>query len=766
MRLLITTAAILFGATALRANEVDYARDIKPLLKNKCFACHGPLKQNSLLRLDSGASILRGGKGGSVVKPGDPVKSLLIQVVTSMTNRMPPEGKPLDDKQIALLKTWIAQGAKFPADDKPEEDPAKHWAFQRPVQADVANRNPVDHFLAAEWSKVNIQPLGAAEKNVLLRRLYIDLIGLPPTRDELQAFLNDASPNAYEKVVDKLLASPQYGERWARHWMDVWRYSDWYGRRAVPDVMNSYARIFRWRDWIVRSLNDDKGYDRMVMEMLAADEICPEEHENVVATGFLVRNWFKWNYHQWMKDNVEHTAKAFLGLTLNCCHCHDHKYDPIKHEEYFAFRAFFEPMELRHDRWPGEIDPGPFKKYVYAQSYGPMQGGIIRVFDEKLDAKTQMYSGGEERNVIEGKPPIAPAAPAFLGGDKLKIETVSLPAGAWNPASKAFVVQEEITRRSSLINGVNASQSLANLPAVFAPLGPQYPKASTGRRTALAKWIASADNPLTARVAVNHIWNWHFGRPLVESTFDFGRNGKRPTHPELLNYLAVELTKSGWKMKSIHRLILTSNAYRMSSNPNSAVSNQQSADSDNRLYWRFPTQRMEAEVVRDSLLYLAGELDKTIGGVEIPHEQGLTSKRRSIYFAHHGESRMEFLDIFDAANPCDCYKRSSSVLPQQALALSNNELTLRLGRVLASKLAMTDEPAFIRAAFEQMLCRAPGELETKASVAFLVRQRELTKGIPAAKGVWPEVPSTDPTIRARENLIIALFNHNDFVTIR
>jgi Protein of unknown function (DUF1553)/Protein of unknown function (DUF1549) len=792
-------------------------------------------------------------------------------------------------------------------------------------------RNPIDAFILAELEKRDVSPLPAAEKHVLLRRVYLDLIGLPPTREDLHAFLNDSSADAYEKLVDRLLASPQYGERWARHWMDVWRYSDWYGRRSVPDVMNSYARIFRWRDWIVRSLNADKGYDRMIVEMLAADEVCPEDDSNIVATGFLVRNWFKWNYHQWMKDSVEHTAKAFLALTLNCCHCHDHKYDPIKQEEYFRFRAFFEPLELRHDRWPGEPDPGPFVKYVYGVSYGPIQGGMIRVVDEKLDAQTFMYERGEERNRIEGKPPVTPGAPAFLGGDQLKIEPIQLPPTAWYPGLKPFIQQEETAKREVAVKaaeiglesakqklvaaeaefrrtereeaesfgsisgvlppavrdalarrrrvlddahwafrvaemevttarleltsirariradkvhylglpgsdqlsvqeartaetdaGVSAVRSLrerialaqwrndaaqarrlqADMAALkerfaalfdgvlfgkvrYVSLSPQYPKQSTGRRTALAKWIASPENPLTARVAVNHIWKWHFGTPLVETTFDFGRNGKRPSHPELLDYLAVELMKSGWKMKALHKLIVTSDAYRRASERGTRNAERgtktrlplrvpRSEDPDNRLLWHFPVRRMEAEEVRDGVLHLAGELDPAIGGPEIPHEEGLTWKRRSLYFAHHGESQMEFLTLFDTANPCDCYKRTTSVLPQQALALSNSELTLRQGRVLACKLwdmltkesADTRETEFIRAAFEHVLTRPPTAAEQAASERFLARQMELFRAEKLQPSATPDGPSTDPESRACENLVIALFNHNDFVTVR
>src|SRR5262245_52905911 len=459
MLLMLLAAGLICTPCLAAAEPVDYVKDVKPLLQERCFACHGALKQQARLRLDTVAAMIQGGRSAPAIMPGDPDDSLLLERVSAAEKRMPPEGKPLTEQQIATLRTWIKAGAKSPADEKPEEDPRRHWAFIKPerpspnVQRPTSNarRNPVDAFLLAELEKNGLAPLPAADKATLLRRVYLDLIGLPPTRQELVDFLNDPSADAYEKVVDRLLASPQYGERWGRHWMDVWRYSDWYGRRAVPDVMNSYARIFRWRDWIVRSLNEDKGYDRMVIEMLAADEVCPEDDANIVATGFLVRNWFKWNYHQWMKDNVEHTAKAFLGLTLNCCHCHDHKYDPIRQEEYFRFRAFFEPLELRHDRWSGEPDPGPFKKYVYGVAYGPIRGGMIRVVDEKLDAQTLMYDGGEERNTIAGKPPVTPGGPAFLGGDGLKIETVELPPTAWYPGLKPFVIEEETAKREAAI---------------------------------------------------------------------------------------------------------------------------------------------------------------------------------------------------------------------------------------------------------------------------------------------------------------------------
>jgi hypothetical protein len=947
---------IAFGGGVRAAEQVDYLRDIKPLLKARCYSCHGALQQKAKLRLDTAALIRKGARHGPVVQPRNAADSLLIERVSDPeeSSRMPPLGKPLTTQQIALLKAWIDQGAKGPADEKPEEDPRKHWAFQpaiRPPLPVVPNlawvRNPIDALLSAEHTKHSLAPSPPADRATLLRRVYLDLIGLPPTREELHAFLANTSTDAYEKVVDRLLDSPRYGERWARHWMDVWRYSDWYGRRSVPDVMNSYAQIWRWRDWIVRSLNEDKGYDRMVQEMLAADEIAPDDDANVVATGFLVRNWYKWNYNQWMRDNVEHTAKAFLGLTLNCCHCHDHKYDPITQKEYFQFRAFFEPLELRHDRWPGEPDPGPFRKYVYAESYGPIHSGMIRVFDEKLDAQTFMYSGGDERNRIPDRPAVLPGAPAMLGGDRLQIDAIPLPPTVVYPGLKPFVQQEELAKRRSALAAAEAELATArdalvkahpilhtgwslsflsaappasvlftsqyclvasicereltplkdyprskmlaakrsrlegavyltvraadaklaaaradltsleariaadkakyglgpgkieelsrnaslaerqatllaakaNLAAselaiavahaklprdrgraaaiqtattnqkaaeaavqqadaalkkeatTYTPLSPIYPAKSTGRRRALAGWIASKNNPLTARVAVNHLWSWHFGRPLVETTFNFGRSGKRPSRPELLDWLAVELMENGWHMKHLHRLIVTSNAYRMRSHLGGPSHPNEKIDRDNRLLWHFPATRMEAEEVRDSLLWASGELDPKIGGSEIPHEQGLTVRRRSLYFAHHGESKMEFLELFDEAEPSECYRRTTSVLPQQALALSNSELTLRQGRALAHKLwaqvasSPEADAAFIQAAFEQVLGRAPTPVEIKAVRDFLLREGALFRDIKLL-AAGPDGPSTDSTLRARENLVIALFNHNDFVTVR
>ncbi|MFO1092791.1 MAG: DUF1549 domain-containing protein [Planctomycetaceae bacterium] len=460
----IAVLILLAAATGeAPAPKVDYTTQIKPIFTERCLACHGALKQAANLRLDTGAAVRVGGDSGPALVPGNPTDSLLIQRVsaTDLAQRMPPEGHPLTPEQIALLTNWVQQNAESPADEQPEPDPRDHWAFRPVVRPPVPHvaltqpvLNPIDAFIAAEHERRELTPLPAARPEHLLRRVYLDLIGLPPTRDELHAWLRDPSPAAYAAIVDDLLNRPQYGERWARHWMDVWRYSDWYGRRHVPDVWNSAPQVWRWRDWIVRSLNSDHGYDRMVREMLAVDEIAPTDYEAAVATDYLVRNWYALNPNQWMRDNVEHTGKAFLGLTLNCAHCHDHKYDPITQDEYFGFRAFFEPIGMRQDRVPGEAEPGPFVEYQYSVLRKIERLGAVKIFDKTPDAKTWFYTGGDERNRVDARGSIPPTAPAFLDGDRIAIRPVDLPPLAYYPGLRPEIQQQELDAASKAVTGL------------------------------------------------------------------------------------------------------------------------------------------------------------------------------------------------------------------------------------------------------------------------------------------------------------------------
>jgi hypothetical protein len=856
--LLLLAVAGLPGPVAARgeAPAVDYLRDVKPLLTRRCVACHGALRQKSGLRLDTAARALRGGETGPAVVPGKGDESLLIEAVTGTEGwRMPPEGEgdPLTAEEVRVLKAWVDAGAAAPAEADPP-DPRAHWAFRPPARPAVPTaadpswaRNPIDAFLADGHAAHGLHPAPPADKAVLLRRVYLDLTGLAPSPEELNVFLCDPAPDAYERVVDRLLASPRYGERWGRHWMDVWRYSDWdgYGK----EVRESQPHIWHWRDWIVESLNADTGYDRMVVAMLAADEAAPGDDRAARATGYLVRSWYKFNRNVWLDSIIEHTSKAFLGLTPNCARCHDHKYDPITQRDYYRFRAFFEPHEIRTDRLPGQPDTA--------------KDGLPRVYDAKADAPTYLFRRGDEKQP-ETDTPLTPGVPAVFGFKAVEVRPVALPLEVANPGLRRFVREEtlasaraEVERARAAAEGAKgqpgaplaakalasaqaaltaaearvaadsarlagpprpdadllgrlaavserqaaflradeqlaraegqlarareparpddpkakklvadaekqladarkaldaARAGLSKTDAAYTPLSPSYPSTSTGRRLALATWITAHDNPLTARVAVNHVWMRHFGAPLVPTVADFGVNGKPPTHLELLDWLAVEFVDRGWSLKALHRLIVTSSAYRMRSTVDTSA--DLAADPDNRYLWRMNARRMEAEAVRDNVLAAAGSLDPAMGGPDLDPSAGETSGRRSLYFRHAKEKRVTFLKLFDSPSVNACYRRSESVVPQQALALANSALALGQARRLSG--ALTDDvgagpehdAAFVDAAFSRVLGRAPTPEERSECLAYL--------------GSQPRLPAD----RARADLVHVLFNHNDFVTVR
>jgi ribosomal protein L12E/L44/L45/RPP1/RPP2 len=849
---LLAVALVFLVSPAVLADSVDYARDVKPLLARRCSSCHGPLKQRAGLRLDTVKRIRKGSDFGPVIVPGKSAESLLIAAVSGKARvRMPPKGKPLSPKEVNLVRAWIDAGATGPVDEVEVTDPRQHWAYRSPTRPKVPAvknagwvRNPIDNFVARGHESHGLRPRPEAAREVLLRRVYLDLIGLPPTRAQLHAFLADDSPNAYEKAVDRLLASPHYGERWGRHWMDVWRYSDWYGRRASGEIRYSQRHIWRWRDWIIESANADKGYDRMILEMLAGDELAPGDDEVVRATGFVGRNWYKFDRDVWLRETVEHTAMGFLALTLKCARCHDHKYDPIAQKDYYRFRAFFEPHDVRIDPL-GEKDLN--------------KDGLAQVYDARPKTPTYLFIGGDDRNPDKDHP-LSPGVPPALGDKGVKIEPVALPVEAYYPAlrpknvegllshareavasaeararqteerqkgaagtEKAVRLEEKraeaaraelhsLERRIAADRAKYADQPDPRLPtltmqaseaekqaallkaelavlegkkgaekrlaaaraalkqkgAKYTPLGPLYPKTSTGRRLALARWIARGDNPRTARVAVNHVWKRHFGKALVPTLANFGLAGKPPSHPELLDWLAVEFVESGWSLKHLHRLMVTSATYRMASTPSDL---ERARDPTNRYLWRMNSRRMEAEVVRDSMLHLAGQLEEKMGGPELAPERGQTSGRRSVYFRVTPDDKMEFLELFDLANPDACYERQESVVPQQALAVLNSALALREARLLARELApeARDESAFVTSAFEAVLGRRPTQRELTRCVGFLKEQTRLLAEpgkLTPFPGKTPLAPAKDPALRARENLVHVLFNHNEFVTVR
>ena len=802
---------------------------------------------------------------------------------------------------------------------------------ERPPVPAIKNRrwlrNPIDGFIAAEHSARGLVVRPEAPKEILLRRIYLDLIGLSPTPAEMDAFLRDHSTDAYEKVVDRLLHDPRYGERWARHWMDIWRYSDWAGWTDGGQIRDSQPHIWRWRDWIVESLNANKGYDRMLLEMLAADEMTPDDANALRATGFLVRNYKMLSREQWLEDTLKHSGQAFLGLTLGCAKCHDHMSDPISQKEYYHLRAVFEPHWVRIDRVPGETNTAI--------------DGLARVFDTDTNPPTYFFYRGDERHP-DTNSVLAPRLPKLFG-DSLQVRPVALSRNASLPDQRDFVVrdvvaasekairearhlweqaqtnttfnsarkkeaeislavveakhqalqavlgaekleaagnkdgaewrtaakrantaqrelarrvaesrlhqarQEEVSAQTKLDEAKNAIKSssgsgadkpseersptneelervtkdlesakkkrleaettlvAAEKAALEEPVAAyeprpmaKYPSTSTGRRLAFARWLTSEKNPLTARVAANHIWARHFGQGLLPTPADFGGGGKPPSHPALLDWLAAELmqpsasvetlnrsavapdhastpqrfsalTPGPWSLKHLHRLIATSSTYRMASTPDSANA---ATDPDNVWFWRMNSRRMEAELVRDNILYVAGALDLTMGGPDIDHKNALTSKRRSIYLRCAQEKQPEFMKIFDGPSVVECYERKPTVMPQQALALINSEVVLAQAKALARKLmdeARGDED-FIGRAYRRVLARRPTFSETRLCQDFLASdggaQANKTPLIrTAAKSERPGV-SSDHAVRARENLLLVLFNHNDFVTVR
>jgi len=854
---LATLARVMIG---LAAAVVLRAADGRALLEQRCAGCHNATARKSGLDVTSRAALLRGGDRGPAIDAANPRASLLYKAITHGAKPHMPLGLPkLSVDEIAAVEAWIAG----PVDAVPAlaVSVSKHWAFAAPVRPKLPEvsdaewrRNPVDAFVMAQLNAKGLTPLARANPRTLLRRVYLDLTGVPPTPAELQAFLADPSPAAYERTVDRLLASTRYGERWGRHWMDIWRYSDWYGWRAGKDVRNSARHLWRWRDWIVESLNHDKGYDRMVMEMLAGDELAPDDPDTVRATGYLARSFSKYDRHGWMQDAVDHTAMAFLGVTLKCARCHDHKYDPFTQKEYFQFRAFFEPYQVRTDRVPGETDID--------------KNGVSRVYDAEPQAQTFLLVRGDVQSP-DKEHPLEAAVPRWFGAALPPVAPVSLPLAAYYPDHRGFVHRDLVKRGREAVeqaekslaeartklaaepgrkneDAVTAAEkglaaARAELPALearieadkarhleppapgadelsekarrmereagilradenlfranlelaealatreagkpfdekkvgaaqkrvdaartaltreaegYTPVGKVYGTLSSGRRLALARWITGARNPLAARVAVNHIWLRHFGRALVPTVFDFGMNGRPASHPELLDWLATELMSSGWSMKHIHRLLVTSRSYQSASSTGVEGHPNASVDPENIHLWRMNARRMEAEAVRDSVLEVAGELDPAMGGEEIDAGKAAESRRRSIYLQHTPDVPVPFLKAFDGANPAECYERTESVVPHQALAMANSPASRTMAARLASRLQEPDSGAFIDAAFEAVLGRPATQEETEAGRRFLHAQAELHAAKPEAG------------LRARENFVHVLFNHNDFVTIR
>jgi hypothetical protein len=881
LRLCVALAALLLLAPA-GLTAPDYAKEIKPLLKSRCYACHGALKQKAGLRLDAVSLMHKGGESGDVLEKG----SLLLEKVasTDKDERMPPEGAPLTPEEIAKLKAWVAAGAVAPSDDKAEPDPRQHWAYQipKPAPAASAAKSPqaaLDLLLDARLQARGLQAQQGAPPEVWLRRVYLDLTGLPPSADEVRQFLRDfaaeprpadgEAPAIMQRTVDRLLATPAYGERWARHFMDIWRYTDGYG--LGEQLRYAQRHMWHWRDWIIESLNADKGYDRMIVEMLAADEAAPEDRDALRGTGFLCRNYFLFNRTTWLDETIEHTSRAFLGVTMQCVKCHDHKYDPVSQVDYYRMRAVFEPYHVRLDPAPGEAD---FAK-----------DGIPRVFDLHLDRATYVHKRGDEKNEDKTRS-LTPGVPEVLAFADFKPQPVSLPATARAPALLPNVLEDQLRTaekelalaktalppaqaklddlllaevekpevheqaqaavahaekaiaaaeaKPAMLRAIFAadrlrltepkSPALATAAAAaaaaeaayqlakaesdlakarldaFTPAtaktpdpqkkiqaaelavtnarkkveapgdkyaairaslkaqeGPEdaknaefqaYPETSTGRRLALAQWIANERNPLTARVLVNHLWTRHFGASLVPDVTDFGRRCPPPLHQDVLDMMATGFMQHAWSMKYLHRAMVLSQLYRRSSSNAGATEETLAGDPDNTCYWRMNPRRLESQAVRDSMLHAAGLLDLRVGGPSVNPAAEEASMRRAMYFVQTADVEHRFLAAFDNSNVLECYRRQESIVPQQALALANGKLTRQCADAIVARTASRPDAEFVAEAFLSLLSRTPAPEETAACLETMAELQQ------------------QKSTNARSLVLQALINHNDFITIR
>ena len=740
---LLAAASIGCAAGALAAEPTAeqaqfFESKIRPILVENCQKCHGEKKQSGQLRLDSAAGLLAGGESGAAVEPGHPEKSLLVEAVNYASLEMPPDAK-LKPEQIKLLTEWVKLGAPWPGSGDVALAPRKGglvvteedrewWAF-RPIVGHSLREwpfakqasNSIDAFVFEKLAEKGLLPSPPAEARHLIRRAYFDFVGLPPTAEQIAAFAADKRPDAFERVVDRLLAMPQHGERWGRHWLDIVRFAQSNGYERDSEK----ALAWRYRDYVIRALNADKPYDQFLIEQLAGDELTPVTDDSLSATGYYrLGPWDdepddgKQAKADELDDIVSTTASAMLGLTLGCARCHDHKFDPLGQEDYFSFTAFFQNIHL-------------FGKVADVVGGGqPVdKEGIFR----------PLPSGGGETLCVRERDTAPPQTFVHIRGD-------------------AHAHGKEVRPRFVEVLTSTAEAMIPKLPEAVALL-----PNSRGRRLTLANWIASSDNPLTARVAVNRLWKYHFGRGIVATPSDFGKTGLAPTHPELLDYLASELVAGNWELKRLHRKIAESATYRQASkisdlgfgigdlqegdvsesNPKSQIPNPKLVDPDNTLLWRQNLRRLEAEAIRDAVLAASGELNLQMGGRGIfpalpPEVLAKQSRpgagwdkspaadqaRRSVYIFVKRTLGVPLLESFDVASPdSPIAQRSTTTVAPQALILLNSDFLQEQAAALADRVT-SSVPATLQvaAAYRFALGREPTVRERIVALAFLERE--------------------------------------------
>ena len=779
----VSTSAGLDAAEASDRERADYFESkVRPLLAQRCFRCHGPKKQRGGLRLDQGSRVLAGGDSGPLLQPGKPDDSLLIQAINYQGLEMPPDRK-LGQRDVEVLTQWVLSGAYWPQDAAESEtvthasaevtaEDRQHWSFQ-PVKRPTIPRlgdfsqmaNPIDWFVAKKLQALGLTPAPLAAARTLIRRLYFDLIGLPPTPDEVARFTANPVADRYDRLVDDLLARPQYGERWGRHWLDLVRYAQTNGYERDGEKPHAW----RFRDYVVRSFNEDKGFDRFVQEQLAGDELEDLSRETIIATGYyrlgvwddepddkLVALWDE------IDDLVRTTGETFLGLTIGCARCHEHKFDPIPQEDYYRLAAFFRNViPYGTDRSATHWKTNPLA--VFTPLLPPSAGDRNRDAKkmEEVEAlrkeRRAKLTEDSKAGVAEIDQKIAALETELQAGFDLALSVRE--AGTQSPQTHVLV------RGSPLVKGDEVQPAFLTVlggvrPQVPLPSGVEHPlrhslselgvQPTSGRRLALARWITNTTNPLTSRVLANRLWHYHFGSGIVPTPSDFGRNGRAPSHPELLDWLASELQSGGWHLKHLHKQIVTSHTFRQSSQIDDVKAFD--VDPGNRLLWRQNLRRLEAEAIRDAMLFVNGSLNLRVGGpaiypqlsAEVLSTQSRPGSgwgksaandrsRRSIYIYVKRTLTVPLMDSFDQPNPDkpDPGRATTTIAPQ-ALILLNSRFSDIQSTRMSERLrrdAGSDPGRQIEHAYRLALGRNPSTAEQKISQAFLDRQRQRLLGL-------------------------------------
>ena len=768
-------------AASLHAQE-DAARldhfekKIRPVLASRCYMCHSkaaPAIQGGLY-LDSAAGIRKGGNAGVLLVPGDPDRSLLMRAIRHQDKslKMPP-GDPLPAEIIGEFENWIRNGAPLPAEARPDtlRKPAL-WSLKRPQAS--TTRKTVDAFILEPLASKGLAPSPEAGRSTLIRRATYDLTGLPPSASDVDQFVRDPSPLAYERLIDRLLASPRYGERYARHWLDVARYAD-----SVNDAVNSgqrYPWSYTYRDWVIQALNIDLPYDKFVLYQIAADRVPNVEPKHLAALGYLsLGREFPKSFPETVDDRIDAVTRGFLGLTVACARCHDHKYDPIPAKDYYSLYSIFssirKPAQLPLLAPAGAVSP---KQAVYEQR-------LVRIEKEYQDYRARRHAEmvaffrsqapEYERAAKDSQHMSNPEIEELARDRQLNLHVLNRwrKAGGAVPAdvpldefelvytegdsnnSRTFRNRYNSMLAQSAYDGAPPrAMAMEDLPHpqpshVFLRGNPNNPGALTparfitclggddakpfhdgSGRLELARAIIDPANPLTARVIVNRMWMHHFGAGLVRTPSDFGLRGDPPTHPELLDFLALELVRSGWSLKKLHRLIMTSAAYRQASSDQEAA---RRIDPENLLLWRMNRRRLEIESVRDSMLAASGRLDLTPGGVPFPLMAQPTVPRRSVYgFIERGRVPA-MLSAFDFPPPDQhAAMRFVTTVPQQALFFLNSPFVAESARHLAARpeLASVAPAQRIGLLYRFVYSRPAKDWEVEAGLKFLSKSSEET----------------------------------------